>query len=114
MFRLSVDIYMAVPMHPTTTPGTKIYQDRTVNGKVSSIGTSAQQSPSRPSSVAPNPKVDTEHAKTPLGLEDLNIPQTQGSSSNEAFRGLPGNVAISLEQFNALNQATRGHPSANP
>jgi hypothetical protein len=102
-------------MHPTTT-GAKIYQpDRSANTKGSSLPTSSQQAPSRPSSAAPNVKADTDRSKTPLGGEGLNTPEVQGSSSNEALRGLPGQIgSLTLDHFNAMGQATRGHPGANP
>jgi hypothetical protein len=101
-------------MHPTTS-GAKVYPpERSINPKVSSMAGSTQQAPSRPSSAAPKVKADNDRAKTPSGVEDLNISEGQGSSPNDVFRGLPANIGITLDQFNALNQAARGHPGAGP
>jgi hypothetical protein len=108
---------MAVPMHPTSTPGAKAYPERAISGsgaKTSSMAPSTQQSPSRPSSAAPNIKTDKDRSKS--GEDLLTGDQGSSSLSPEAVRGAPPHASMGfpIESPNAMNHAMRGHPNANP
>jgi hypothetical protein len=76
----------------------------------------SQQSPSRPTSAAPNSKVDKDRAKSPLSAEELLAMREadQGSSTSpDAIRGGPahGNMAFSIESHNGMNPGMRGPPT---
>jgi hypothetical protein len=112
---------MAVPMHSTTSPGSKIYPERPIPGggaKSSTMASTAQKPPSRSSSAAPNVKEQKEISKTPLGGEDLlNIKNTEPGPSlpSDNLRTTPVHpaMAIQTEPGNTLNPAMRGAPGAN-
>jgi RNA recognition motif. (a.k.a. RRM, RBD, or RNP domain) len=116
--RPSVHYFMAVPMHSTSTPGAKAYPERAISGsgaKPSSMSASTQQSPSRPSSAAPNIKTDKDRGKSG---EDLLTDQGSSSLSPElSARSAPPHATMGfpIESANAMpNHAMRGHPNANP
>jgi hypothetical protein len=85
----------------------------------SSMAPTSQQSPSRPTSTAPNIKADKDGAKSPLRGEELlgmrEADQGSSSTSPDAIRGGPthANMAFNLESHNGMNPTLRG-PPANP
>ena len=108
-------------MRSTASPSNKIYPERAMpgtSGKPSTMPTSSQQSPSRPSSAAPHVKGDKTRAKTPLAageniakIRDAN-PGSSLSPDTLADSPVQTNVTISLEPVNAMNHAMRAAPGA--